>query len=200
VHVRVDSRLDFYTKALALAGLGLLGVIGALVDYWPGDLKLPRVNPVVARRATPVVQTAFDVPGLTASPLAVLRAEWANSGPRAQAIRAREIRAVETQMSAVAALTVLSTAHDELPSTVPLPIRAIELEATIVELTPPPSIAAPIALAPAPTLVASVQPDDGFLSGMLKKTGSSVGTSIGRASNSLVGAVKAVGDVVKRAF
>jgi len=35
---------------------------------------------------------------------------------------------------------------------------------------------------------------------MLKKTGASVGSSLGKASNSLVGAVRAVSDAVKKAF
>jgi hypothetical protein len=35
---------------------------------------------------------------------------------------------------------------------------------------------------------------------VLKKTGSSVTSSLGKASNSLMGAVRVVGDAVKKAF
>jgi hypothetical protein len=51
--------------------------------------------------------------------------------------------------------------------------------------------------APAP---ADSQQTDGFFSGVFRKTGSTVSSSLGKASNSVVGAVRAVGDVVKRAF
>jgi hypothetical protein len=42
--------------------------------------------------------------------------------------------------------------------------------------------------------------DEGFVSGVLKRTGSSVSTSLGKASNGVLGAVRVVGDAVKRAF
>jgi hypothetical protein len=48
--------------------------------------------------------------------------------------------------------------------------------------------------------VAVDRSDDGFFSGMLKKTGSSVSSSLGKASNSVVGAVRAVGGAVRKAF
>ena len=51
-----------------------------------------------------------------------------------------------------------------------------------------------------PPAVAVDRSDEGFFSGMLKKTSSSVSSSIGKASNSLVGAVRAVGGAVKKAF
>lgn len=51
------------------------------------------------------------------------------------------------------------------------------------------------------------QSADGFFSGMLKKTGASVGSSLatvssslGRASTSVIGAFRAVGDAVKKVF
>jgi hypothetical protein len=39
--VRGDSLRDLYAKSLALAGLGVLAALGALVDYWPADLGVP---------------------------------------------------------------------------------------------------------------------------------------------------------------
>lgn len=41
--MRGDSLRDFYAKTLALIGLGLLGGIGALVDYWPASGEVPAV-------------------------------------------------------------------------------------------------------------------------------------------------------------
>lgn len=47
-YVRGDSLRDLYAKALALLGLGLLGVAGALVDYWPVRGDLPTVASVLS--------------------------------------------------------------------------------------------------------------------------------------------------------
>jgi hypothetical protein len=46
--VRGDSLRDLYAKTLALLGLGLLGVAGALVDYWPVSGQIPTVEAVLA--------------------------------------------------------------------------------------------------------------------------------------------------------
>ena len=48
--MRGDSLRDLYAKALAILGLGLLGLAGALVDYWPVRSDLP----VVAALGLPV--------------------------------------------------------------------------------------------------------------------------------------------------
>ena len=45
--MRGDSLRDLYAKALALLGLGLLGVAGALVDYWPVQGELPTVASIL---------------------------------------------------------------------------------------------------------------------------------------------------------
>jgi len=194
--VRVASRLDLYTKAVAVTGLGLLGVAGALVDYWPGDPVLPRVAQLDSRRATPMVQTAFDFAGLTTS--SVLRVDWTSTGLRPRAVTAREIRAVETEMSSVASLASVRSIQDE-PLLPTLPIRAVELEPAVTQLTAPPEFSASPLLASASAAATSV-PTEGFLSGVFKKTSTSMGTSLGKASTSVVGAVRAVGDAVKRAF
>jgi len=39
--MRGDSLRDFYAKSIALLGLGLLGGIGAAVDYWPTGVNAP---------------------------------------------------------------------------------------------------------------------------------------------------------------
>ena len=42
--MRGDSLRDFYAKSIALLGLGLLGALGAAVDYWPTGVAIPRTS------------------------------------------------------------------------------------------------------------------------------------------------------------
>lgn len=56
--VRGDSLRDLYAKALALLGLGLLGVAGALVDYWPVHGDVPYVASVLTHPAGLAALTA----------------------------------------------------------------------------------------------------------------------------------------------
>ena len=67
--VRGDSRQDLYAKFLALAGLGLLAGVGALVDYWPTDVRVPRAANTVARLPAPA--HALSVPRNPVTTLAV---------------------------------------------------------------------------------------------------------------------------------
>ena len=53
--VRGDSLRDFQAKVLAIAGLGVLAGVGALVDYWPTGSNVPAmVSGSLARPAVPV--------------------------------------------------------------------------------------------------------------------------------------------------
>ena len=56
--MRGDSLRDLYAKALALLGLGLLGVAGALVDYWPVHGDVPYVASVLTHPAGLAALTA----------------------------------------------------------------------------------------------------------------------------------------------
>lgn len=210
--MRGDSRIDFYAKSLALVGLGLLGATGAAIDYWPGDVRLPRVATIPATLVTPSVQTSIDLRGLES---------FTPSG--AGVVRASFVRSASPEISRLARTTIVAndTAHSEkdaapaiaegwlvhsgvvrglpvLSWTAPAPEPTMD-----VESLPPGEAWHPL---PAPEM-AMDQSSNGFLSGILKKTGSSVGTSLstvsnslGKASTSLVGAVRAVGDAVKKAF
>jgi len=48
--VRGDSRHDFYAKAMALCGLGMLAGVGAIVDYWPVAIRFPVATVAVPER------------------------------------------------------------------------------------------------------------------------------------------------------
>jgi hypothetical protein len=67
--VRGDSRQDLYAKFLALAGLGLLAGVGALVDYWPTDVRVPRAANTIARLPAPA--HALGVPRTPVTTLAL---------------------------------------------------------------------------------------------------------------------------------
>jgi hypothetical protein len=87
----------------------------------------------------------------------------------------------------------------ELP--VPMPIEAQPMAGLFIGLSAalPPVVDTwqPMAASLAPPVE---QMDEGFFPGVLKRTGSSVGTSLGKASNTVRDAVRVVGDAVKRAF
>lgn len=89
-----------------------------------------------------------------------------------------------------------------------LELPAVELATEPVSVVDEPSASSGHSWQPLqPQATLLDQSADGFFSGMLKKTGASVGSSLatvssslGKASTSLVGAVRAVGDAVKKAF
>src|SRR5262245_25634168 len=98
--MRSDARLDFVAKSIALAGLGVLGALGAVIDHWPTQAPIPAIERVarsvdpepadiVATESVPVSRTVFDRSAalLTAAPA---------SNPRT------ETRPAESQVSAVA--------------------------------------------------------------------------------------------------
>jgi hypothetical protein len=58
--MRGDSRQDLYAKFLAILGLGLLAGVGALVDYWPTDVRVPHPANVLVRM--PLAPRAIAVP------------------------------------------------------------------------------------------------------------------------------------------
>jgi hypothetical protein len=202
--VRGDSRLDLYAKSLAVLLLGLLGLAGALVDYWPAPMSLPIAAHPSTVPLTPSIQTAFEVPGFVAPPVEFVRLE-ATAPVRAAKAGApidRKLAAPETasQVVEIGSGSPVQTLGESLPH--------VPIEAELTTLQSPPtefSTSLEFAVDPSsrlsPALGAAAEPaDDGFFSGVLKKTGSSVTSSLGKASNSLMGAVRVVGDAVKKAF
>jgi len=79
--VRGDSRQDLYAKFLALAGLGLLAGAGALLNYWPTDVRVPRAANTIAR--LPALARALNVPKapVTTVAFAVAPARLARRAP-----------------------------------------------------------------------------------------------------------------------
>jgi len=82
--VRGDSLRDLYAKTLALIGLGLLGAVGALVDYWPAGVAVPSVSSTGVSAPAPLVVRAFDdvqLPDFSARPAGPVRVARAAATP-----------------------------------------------------------------------------------------------------------------------
>jgi hypothetical protein len=209
--VRSHSRLDLYAKSLAVSLLGCLGAIGALIDYWPGQTFLPDVPSVSEDLRRPVVLTAVNVSGysgsstsdisfervsFTTEPARPVMREWSASAARV--IRANLVTRPMAKVTFVGPTAPPPSLADMVENGVP--VFPAEL---LAELPPAPE---PVFWdeEEIPTAVlASSSEEHGFLSGVWRRTGNSVGTvgtTITKAGGSVVGAFRSVGDLVKRAF
>jgi hypothetical protein len=217
--VRGDSLRDFQAKVLAIAGLGVLAGIGALVDYWPTGTNVPAIQAgSLARPGVPVptpasVAAAREIEIETTVPLPALPVTR----------RARSV----TQPATLEPVATIAAAG-ALPIGEPLPLAAVELSLTQVVPSAPPAPATsapaePIAL-PAPPVIASVEnrtpytpsfaptfvapeSEPGFVMGTLKKTGAGIakgsavtGASIMDAFRGVAGAFKKVSPFRDRGF
>lgn len=201
--MRGDSLRDFYAKVLAILGLGVLGGVGALVDYWPVGVSTP---PMEARRVyTP------DVPALAlaAAVHVPVVAQPSYAGPAPEAIVAEAV-----PVPVAAGHLITTPAYGAMPvgETVALsapppqylaPAVASAAPAEPIELTAPPPPPAIVELGRGPSvsprLVATADQDDGFVMGTLRRTGSGIakggavtGGSIMDAFRSVFGAMKKV--------
>ena len=205
--MRGDSRLDFYAKSLALAGLGLVGAVGALIDYWPASTRLPVAEAGMRRPATAVrsmvgVRELGPVEPVRAVPAAMTAARLerrvGSDGAEHQtkfSVDAWYDNAVGTTSQDVAGLPV-----SDFALTAALPSVSLVGDAEPSAADPTGTDATVLFQPLAPPVLAVDRSDEGFFSGMLRKTSSSVSSSLGKASDSVIGAVRAVGGVVKRAF
>ena len=192
--MRGDSIRDFYAKAMAVAGLGMLAGVGALVDYWPTPLGVPHVPSVHARFGAvgPLTLAApADVPvtiDRPAAPRAVL-ASLPVSTADATSLQAVTSAVLETEppASAVSEPVAESLAVQS----------ALNLPAAPVSLSDLPPAAAPTVsaamLTDLPHMVAAVDDSDGILTGAFKKTGSSIATAGTKAGSGLATAARVVG-------
>jgi hypothetical protein len=211
--VRGDSRLDLYTKSLALIGLATLGVAGALIDYRPGAVPPPTMASVNTQRLLPADQARPDVRyrGLSHSRSAASLPGVA-SRAAAQRPSRKSARPVPDGLADGAGM-VSASSPATTRDAAGLPIEgarfqtalpAISLDARLDSATDgalldePDTTADRHRLAPQPP--AADRSEEGLLSGVLKRTSTSVSSSLGKASNSLVGAVRVVGVVVRKAF
>jgi hypothetical protein len=202
---------------LAIAGLGVLAGVGALVDYWPTGSNVPAILAGSLARPEVPVPTPASVAAArqieTAAPLSALAA-------------ARRAASVTEPATLEPVATV--AAAGAVPIGEPLALGAVELNLTqVVPSAPPvPATAAPaepIAL-PEPPVIAAVdnraahsptfaptfvtpEREPGFVMGTLKKTGAGIakggavtGASIMDAFRGVAGAFKKVSPFRDRGF
>lgn len=214
--MRGDSLRDFQAKVLAIAGLGVLAGVGALVDYWPTGSNVPAI--LAGSLARP------EVPGPIPASVAAARS-IETAAPMAALSVTRRARSVAqpaapepvVAIAAAGALPIgepLALAALELnltqvvPSPSPLPSTATAAPAEPIDLPPPPVVAEQRPTTPAftPTFVAPER-EPGFVMGTLKKTGAGIakggavtGASIMDAFRGVAGAFKKVSPFRDRGF
>lgn len=212
--MRGDSLRDLYAKTLALLGLGVLAGAGALVDYWPVGLHLVPAAPALQ---LPDMASAVVVPVHSVSPVlptsSLVAVKPANRDTTApQALPLLPISEVEPPLTAaltapelVDVVALVAPAPVLAPSDAgaDAPIAAV-FDAALVDSgeAPVDTLATmspwrePVTLADAGTS----ETDDGFFSGALRKTRSSLLRTGARTGASIVDAVRVVGGAVRRAL
>lgn len=206
IPVRGDSLRDLYAKTLALLGLGMLAGVGALVDYWPAGITLPRVASALRVPAPAASQHHdVDVPAMAAAPQTVTAAARLAAPPL-----------VETA-STLLSLPAEGPTGDQLGTTLSLsaPAPSVVLASAIPVVDDRVAVMAlamvedvefaPDGLQDVPAAQTAVQQvsvaeGDGFLTGAFKKTGSSIVKTSVRTGASIFDAVRVVGGVVRRAL
>jgi len=209
---RADSRRDFYAKALALFGLGLLGAIAAVVDNWPA------VTPVSTAPATMVGGTApaaplrldlrkLDVASDATAPAPVVVRE---SRRPVQAVFTNDVPVADTESVAVIETVEAAVVPSSISVEQGIP-RGIQFaSASLLEAPEPEPVVfiRPVEDHEYSTAASSMRAasvggsvSDGFFSGAVKKTQDTLvktGSTIADAFRAVGGAVGAVGGAVKR--
>ena len=185
--MRGDSLRDFYAKVLAVAGLGLVACIGALVDYWP------------AADAHPAVAGARRIPSAAAL---TQRFDIEVPAPElAPAVRPVTTVPSRTFASLIATQAVpLGAAVPLAEPVAPLPVApAVAVPAAPIALAAPAASALPDEPSPSPPATSGLEEGNGFFSGAIRKTRDSIvktgvvtGSSIADAFRGVVGMFKKV--------
>lgn len=185
--MRGDSLRDFYAKVLAVAGLGLVACIGALVDYWPAGDVLPTVAaaPRVPPAATLVQRFDIEIPAPELAP--VVR-------PVAPAPSRAFASLIATHAVPLGAAVPLAE------PVAPLPVApAVAVPAAPIALAVPAASAPPDEPAPSPPATSGLEEGNGFFSGAIRKTRDSIvktgvvtGSSIVDVFRGVVGMFKKV--------
>jgi len=203
--VRGDSLRDFYAKVLAIAGLGVLAGVGALVDYWPTGDNVPAL--VAGATFRPELSKLDPAPlDLTLPSPVVLQ-------PRRAAARPVPTFEPVTTLAATGFVPVgeaVALSEFSAPPVSAAPVApATAAPAEPIELTAPPAdrIAAIQWINASPPIVLPAPSEPGFLMGTLRKTGAGIaktgavtGATIMDAFRGVAGAFKKVSPFRDRGF
>jgi hypothetical protein len=193
--VRGDSLRDLYAKSLALLGLAALAGVGALVDYWPADLALPR--DIARALPVPASPSGIRLPDRDTLTLAAIQPDRPAPRPSAR-LAFVEPAAVLAPSDVVAVLTAPPAPALDVA---PLQIASLSLTEVELLLPPPPAIAVTdlepaVSVAQAIPLAAPVEaePVDSspmqMLTGALRRTGQSIVQGGAKTGETIVGAFK----------
>lgn len=202
--VRGDSRRDLYAKTLALFGLGVLAGAGAVVDYWPVGVKLSVgesafAHPVDELPGPLAVPDSFAIAEPSGVPEGAEHSARAAADPVRRA--AAPLRVVYAALPADRLEFDLGSPLDLQPLPPPelvLVRNDLSMASMPVRLTAPDG---PSRRADTTAVGAGPQGSgDGFIAGAFRKTGSSIIDAGARTGGSLVGAVRVVGSMFRRAL
>ena len=217
--MRGDSLRDFYAKALALLGLGMLAGAGAVVDYWPTAVDVPRVaraqrvlpqppGPVALPKLSPS-STRVSLPAAPATapdeqvrqPADHVAAVQERQAPRSSELVTADAAPDHRPLPLLRTTTPLMTGQSVVLTAAPSPSSSAATAAPAVDIGVPEPLAQremPGAAAAATLQLGTTPASDG-VSGALKKTGASIvkggaatGASIADAFRSVFGAFKKV--------
>ncbi len=201
--MRGDSLRDLYAKTLALMGLGVLAGAGALVDYWPSGAVLPIID---AGLAQPEMARALPVPD-----------DQPNLLPAAQVRRVRPALPVVQTASferfvprlpdralAETTDTLLNVSLAPPPVAVPVQTFAFSVDYALgeeVRLTEPADWPmTTLAMSTPPVALADDDDHGGLLTGMVKRTGTSIVRGGRKTGASIMDAFRVVSGAVRRAL
>jgi hypothetical protein len=218
--VRGDSLRDFQAKVLAIAGLGVLAGVGALVDYWPTGANVPAIARTrVARPEVPVPTPASvaaarqkDAIDASAPIAAVAIARRAQPTAQPAALKLDPVVTVAATgampIGQAVPLSPVEIAVAQMPTAVPVP--ATDPPAQVISLPGPPAVSPVDREMQTPGFTptfAAADNEPGFVMGTLRKTGSGIakggavtGASIMDAFRGVAGAFKKVSPFKDRGF
>ena len=201
--MRGDSLRDFYAKSLALVGLAALAGVGAIVDYWPTDVRPSRVvagglpSPARALAASPADSDFIQT--LTGRSRAFVVATARAVSPRQTAI-VETTSPVPDPAPVPAPESLAVTTSTEIPAATPIDLAAPPApEPLVLDVAPVDELQSPRVLLAGPAVQSS---DDGspvaLVTGALRKTGQSIIRGGARTGESIKDAMRFVGGAFKR--